>query len=161
MVLFQRLAMSLAAFTPSPLILGHTDNQSSLTDRDIYFEQTRYRHRASKRTRLPYHLCKHHTMQIRNKLMREGSMASHKWHCAEQGLKCKGGFPHSLLLRVCLPTLKTEWQLPLLTIVQRLPTPCFLLFISPIRAFAFASPSAWNLPQLFAWLSPSHSCGFY
>lgn len=160
MVLSQRLAMRLAAFTPSPLILGHTDNQSSLTDRDIYFEQTRYRHRAFKRTRLPYHRCKHHTIQIRNKLMkvqwpltndivhsRDSSarvvfLIPSYWGCAFLHWRLNGNSLFLPLYRDCLLHV-------------------FFCLFPPIRAFAFASPSARNLPQLFAWLSPSHSCGFY
>lgn len=55
-------------------------------------------------------------------------------------------FLHSLLVRVHSSVVKTEWQVPLLTIVQTLPTPGFL----PIRAYELASPLTWNLPQLIA-----------
>lgn len=160
MVLSQRLATSLAAFTPSPLFLGHMDNQSSLTERDIDFEQTCYRHRASKRTRLFYHLCNHHTIQIRNKLMKvqwplindivqsRGSSASvfflnpSYWGCAFLHWRLNGNSLFLPLYRDCLLHV-------------------FFCLFAPTRAFEFASPSAWNLPQLFAWLSPSHLCGFY
>lgn len=55
MVPAQKLAMRLAAIKTSPLFLGHLNNLTSFTDRDIGFGQTSHRQRASKRAGLLNH----------------------------------------------------------------------------------------------------------
>ena len=77
--------------------------------------------------------CKYHMIQIRNKPS-EVKQSLIKDVVQSRDPSASALFLHSLLVGVCLPTVKTEWHAPLLPTLQRLPTPCF------------STPGPLNLP---------------